>query len=145
MVNEEETEPVPPPVFETDPDPDTDPEPDTTETGPPPPDVKPWYKDPLGGVLVGLGGVAVGAGVGLVVGASVEKGKNAANYEEFVERNSRVKKMQIAGAITAGVGGALLIGGVVRWSILGARQNARMRSSAMVLQGGGGVVFSGRF
>lgn len=144
---EEDDRPPPPEFVETPEDDEDDDvlEPEGETIGADDGEERPWFKDPLAAVLVGVGAIGVGTGVGLLARAGVEEGEPAANYEKFVQQTDRVEKMRIAGAVVAGVGGALLIGGVVRWAVLGARQNARPRASAMMLDRGGGVVFSGRF
>jgi hypothetical protein len=105
---------------------------------PPPPDVappvdepprdrtqRPWHRDPLGGVLVGVGLATAAAGAGVLAAAQVQSGQQAPTYGMFANQSDRIDSMRIAGGVVLGVGAALLIGGVVRWAVLGARQKRR--------------------
>lgn len=94
-----------------------------------------WYRDPAGGTLVALGVAGVGVGTGLLVSAQVQENAGADNYGDFDDRVGRIRNFRIAGGVTLGVGGALLIGGVVRWALLGTRG----RNDSMA-----GVSFDGR-
>jgi hypothetical protein len=119
---EEVSEPPPPEV-----------EPSTDD---PPPDRKarPWHRDPLGGVLVGVGAATAAAGAGVLIAAQLQSGQGAPTYGMFAEKSDRIDTMRIAGGVVLGVGAALLIGGVVRWAILGAKQK---RGTALRLHGPG--------
>ena len=84
---------------------------------------RPWHRDPLGGVLVGVGAVTAATGGTLLIVAEVQNNQDVDEYGLLEERLERIKAMRIAGGVVLGVGGALLIGGVVRWAVLGAKQN----------------------
>ena len=137
---EEEEEELPPdPV----PVPD-DPPPDTTEDEGPPPD-KPWHRDALGGTLVGVGLAGTVTGIALIAASYVDENNPCGTYGCFDEQLERIDRVRIAGAVVTGVGGALLIGGVVRWVVVARKQ----RRSASVVPAVGprftGVTVSGRF
>lgn len=111
---------------------------------------KKWYLDPLGDSLVAVGLAGTGAGVGLLVAAQLEQDKEAASYEEFDERQRKVRNFRIGGGVAAGVGGALLIGGIVRWVLVGTRQpkdSAAAAARVNVIYDGrtAGLGLSGRF
>jgi tetratricopeptide (TPR) repeat protein len=112
-----------------------------------PPKGNRWYLDPIGDSLVAVGLVGTGAGVGLLVAAQVEQGKDAASYEEFDDRQRKVRTFRIAGGVTAGIGGALLIGGIVRWILVGTRRPPSSTARVGVLYDGAmsGLSLSGRF
>jgi tetratricopeptide (TPR) repeat protein len=120
------------------------------DTGPPP---RKWYKDPLGDTLVAVGLAGTGAGVGLLVAAQLQQSKSSETYADFDERLDKIRTLRIAGGATLGVGGALLIGGVVRWMVLGLRPKASAtaglhRAPRMGLHYDGvnaGLSLSGRF
>ena len=107
---------------------------------------RPWHRDPLGGVLVGVGAATAAAGGTILIVAEVQNNTQAENYELMMQRNDRIKSMRVAGAVVLGVGGALLIGGVVRWAVLGAKQN-RSRTAVLPAFGPGqaGLTLRRRF
>ncbi len=117
----------------------------------PPQDAKPrqkkhWSRDPLAASLTGVGIAAVGAGVGVLVAGIVEKKKASDTYGEFDDRQARARNMQIAGGVVLGVGAAVLVGGIVRFAILGARAKKQKNGVAgFYTPGGGGLVLTGRF
>jgi|GEM_PF-636699 len=129
---------------------DDDPFDDSVDDGiddPPPPTEgkRKWYLDPVGDALAATGVVAAGVGVGLIVGAEVLDGKpQAPSYAEHVERVERVQTLRIAGAVTAGIGGALIIGGAIRWALVARESKA---PSVGLMWGGGltGLQLQGRF
>ena len=118
--------------------------PDTAEDEGPPPD-KPWHRDALGGTLVGVGLAGTVTGIGLLAASYVDENNPCGTYGCFDEQLARVNRVRIAGAVVTGVGGALLIGGVVRWVVVARKQ----RRSASVVPTVGprftGVTVSGRF
>lgn len=106
---------------------------------------KPWYKDPLGASLVAAGVVGVGAGTGLIVAAQVEEDKASADYGSFADRVRRIENFRIAGGVILGVGGALLIGGIIRWTILGVRQKKEPAVGLLFTRDTAGLTLRGRF
>jgi hypothetical protein len=93
----------------------------------PPPDRKqrPWHRDPLGGVLVGVGLGTIAAGAGVLIAAQVQNSQQAPTYGMFAEQSDQIETMRIAGGVVLGIGAALLIGGVVRWAVVGSKQKRR--------------------
>lgn len=133
---------------------ETEPEPEPVAPPPPPP--TPWYRDPLGGALVGVGGAGVIAGVAVVAAGAAQRSKleAAPDYEAFVEQLEVQRRLYIAGGITAGVGALVAGGGVVRWVLVAkqakqeqanAAATARVRLGPWVDGRRAGVVLSGRF
>ena len=139
-------EPEPAPEPEPEPDPVGDPTTDDPSAGPEPPIIdeppaaKPWYRDPWGDALVGIGVAAAAAG-GAMVGVAYRDANaadGAPDDRAFGQELDRAQTLERAGAITLGVGAALLVGGVVRWAVVGAKSNRRAR---LVPQAGGaGIV-----
>jgi tetratricopeptide (TPR) repeat protein len=84
------------------------------EPPPPPPEGRAWWKDPVGGALVGLGAVGVGVGVVfLVQGHSADTDKaSATTYPAFKTLDDRAKSRGQLGVISLAAGGALVIGGI---------------------------------
>lgn len=125
-------------------------EPEPVVAPPPPP--RPWYRDPVGGALVGVGGAGLLAGGSLLVAAAVLDPTKASDYGTFDERRALQPKLLIAGGITAGVGVAIAAAGGVRWALV-ARKNereaaspqARVRAAPWIDGRRAGVVLSGRF
>lgn len=127
---EPEPEPVPEPEPDPVDDPTTDdrvgPEPPIVDDPPPP---KPWYRDPWGDALVGIGVVAATAG-GAMVGVAYRDANaadDASDDRAFGQELDRAQTLERAGAITLGVGAALLVGGVVRWAVVGAKSKRQAR------------------
>lgn len=144
----------------TDPDP-IEPDPGEADAGsddePPPPrtaaavdkgpdDPKPVGRDVAGGVLVGVGGVAVVVGAALL-GTASKQAKvtgDAQDNSTYLDMRARAKTLNTAGIAMLATGGVLVVAGVVRYGVL-----ARKRKNADVAlwwdRGGGGLAMTGRF
>jgi hypothetical protein len=109
------------------------------------PPQRPWHRDPLGGVLVGLGAAGTATGIGLLAAAAVERNNPCNRYDCFEVQQQKVDNLTIAGAVVVGVGGALLVGGVVRWAVLGARQRGNASAGPLVHPRSIGISIVGRF
>lgn len=90
-----------------------------------------WWRDPAGGALVGTGGLAVVVGGGLLIGSEVARqaAENAPDLATHDEQARRAETLQPAGIITASVGGALVLAGIIRYSVL-ARRSRRSTVAA---------------
>ena len=113
---------------------------------------KPWYADVPGGVLVGSGvvGLAVGLGLqGRAITLDRFAQRDASHQDEFVERMQQVVTLNRAGLATIGVGSALVLAGVIRYAIVGARARQARTSVAWSTPEsgvrGGGLVLIHRF
>lgn len=112
-------EPTPPPPDTTG-DP-TDPgETGTTPPTPQPDEPKPWYKDWLAPTLAGVGLGAVGGGAALV---ALGRGQNddsggAINEDASNAEHDEARRKNAAGWVLVGVGGALVVGGAIRYALL---------------------------
>ncbi len=112
------------------------------------PEGKSRWKDPLGGVLVGTGVV------GLAVGGyflSVAKGadsdakalaKMGGTYSEVEDLNDKAESKGRIGVIAAIAGGALIVGGVVRYAT---RSTKTTTVTGWLAPDGGGIAALGRF
>ena len=139
-----EPEPDPP---EPEPDPPGDPtaeDPATEEPDPPviddPPMLRPWYRDPWGDALVGVGVVAAAAG-GAMVGVAYRRANaadDAPDDRAFGQELDGAQTLERAGAITLGAGAALLVAGVVRWAVVGAKNKRQAR--VLPYPGGAAIV-----
>lgn len=112
---EEQQKPV---AEEKPPEPEPEPEPE------PPPTRKPV--DALGISLVTIG-AALGVTGAALIGVAENKAQGAGaipTYNDYSNRDREVKNLRISGGVVAGIGGALLIGGIVKL-ILHKRQNQR--------------------
>lgn len=108
-------------------------------------DARAWWKDPVGGALVGAGVVGVGLGtVFLVQGRNADADKDrATTYPEYVRLSDRAESRGRLGVIGLAAGGALVAGGII-WYLT--RKPAAERTlTTLVLPSGGGVALSGRF
>jgi hypothetical protein len=127
-------------------------EPDAEPTQPPPPKpARPWYRDPLGGVLVGVGGAGVLAGGAVLVTAAVLSPGSAPDYGTFDERRQLRPTLLLAGGLTMGVGALVGAGGAVRWAFVAKKNKgavpeaARLKVAPWLDPRRTGVVLTGRF
>jgi len=145
-LGETKIEPVPPPSVEPAPSPPVE-----QPIAQPPPLVstsaegRTWWKDPVGGALVGAGTIGIGLGVVfLVQGKSADSDKaNATSYPEYETLANRAESRGRLGVISLVAGGALAAGGVV-WYVT-RKPHAEKTVTTLVVPGGGGVALSGRF
>lgn len=79
----------------------------------------PWYRDTAGGVLLGLGVVASGVGGGLLVHAE-SRASGIDDLQGFRDAQGAGTE-RMAGAVSLSVGGALLVGSIVRYVIVARR------------------------
>lgn len=125
---EEETDVVEE-VIEEEPEPEPEPPPVTPKDDEP--KAKAWYADPVGGVLVGVGVVGVGVGAGLM-GAGASKAGKAADVDShsaYLDARDQATGLRNGGAIALSIGGALIVGGVVRY-VLVAKKAQGAKASA---------------
>ena len=124
------TVPEPNPVEPLGP-PEPNPEPPPVDD-PPPPRRNEWARDPLGGALVGVGVVALAVGGGLYGRARADEraAQRADDVVTYGDRIDRAFTLSRAGISVMAAGGALVVGGVIRWVILAGRP----RSSRVALR-----------
>jgi hypothetical protein len=106
-------------IEDDEPEPEPEPEPAPVKKDEPP-KKKAWYKDPVGGVLVGVGVAGVGAGAALVGLAASSAGKVAdeGSHSDYLAARERATGLRNGGAIALSIGGALVLGGVVRYVVV---------------------------
>lgn len=143
-------EPAPPP----------EPQPEEPDKAPPIVDTKPErspsppakegsssrFADPVGGVLTGLGLVGVGVGVVFMIqGSAADKDKaSAGSYNEYESLADKAESRGLYGVIGLAAGGALLVGGIIRYATVGGSKSENT-VSGWVAPSGGGFALSGRF
>ncbi len=109
-----------------------------------------WYKDPVGGILTGVGIVGIGVGIGLYVSASSANSSadEADRYSEFERLKDKARSRGRLAVISASAGAALLVLGVA-WYALRDRSPAQSEAAqglSFWLDGdGGGFVVVGSF
>ena len=99
---------------------------------------KAWFRDPVGGVLVGLGVGGVGAGAALM-GIASSRAKSIGNADlntEYEDTRDAATKLNTGGIVALSIGGALLVSGIVRWAVVARKnkQNEASQSAALWLQ-----------
>lgn len=96
---------------------------DPTPPSPPP---RPWFRDPLGGALVGTGlaGLAVGGVLWVSTLRADDRSVRAGTYGEFHRAHRVAERRNVAAAVVTATSSALLVGGIVRW-IVAARRSRR--------------------
>ncbi len=116
---------TPEPIPEAVPEPEPEPAPPPTPPSEDQPSRASWARDPWGGILVGVGSVAAISGGGLLLlsGSSTDA-PDAETERAHAQRETNVRNTSTAGFILIGAGTALLIGGIVRYSILARRGRA---------------------
>jgi tetratricopeptide (TPR) repeat protein len=136
--------PKPEPVPEPAPVPAPVVEPPRREQPPAAPRVvlRPWYTDVVGDVLVigGLAGLGVGAYLFTAAGSDVDAanagGAGGVTAAEYIALRDRADRRYMYATIGAGVGGALLIGGILKYAISDRTEVVPTRS---------GIALRGRF
>jgi hypothetical protein len=114
----------------------------------PAPATKPWSRDVAGGVLVGTGSALLLVGTGLAIAAELGDARvdAAQTHGSFESRLTRAQRLAYTSYAAFAVGGALAIGGIVRWIVVARRGAPRDRGvSAAPLAGGVFVAWEGRF
>lgn len=100
----------------------------------PPPDRPPpatWPRDITGGVLVGTGLVLAATGAGLLGGSHALARDRIETEAQYERRQRSVRGLSAGGIAAMAVGGALLVGGVVRW-VLVARRDGKQAARRSV-------------
>lgn len=110
--------PEPDPIVEAQP---PAPEPSKQDSVPPRSQA-PWSRDPWGGVLVAVGGVAAITGGGLLLlSRSSANGPDNETERAHAQRETDVRNISAAGVVVLSVGAAFLVGGIVRYGIVARR------------------------
>ena len=133
-----EHEPQPPSVVTT-----------TPEPMPPPseaPATRAWWKDPVGGALVGAGVVGLGVGGYFMLSARAADAdaEAATNYFDFEAHSRRAETRGRNGVIGLVAGGALVGAGIIWYATRGDRAE-RTTVSTWFLPAGGGLTARTRF
>jgi tetratricopeptide (TPR) repeat protein len=94
---------------------------------PPSPPRRPFYKDALGMTLGSVGLGATLAGAGLLIGSTLSVQHARSTLQQFDDTLPRAGTMRTAGIVLTAGGGALLLAGVIRLSLVArhAREGAR--------------------
>jgi hypothetical protein len=110
------------------------------------PSRRPWYRDPLGGVLLASGAAGIGVGVGFIVASRTNEADagDAPTYGAHADLLDRAERQRTIGWIAAGAGAALVTGAVIRYAWGGDGDGGA--EIAMTADGGTTVlVVTGRF
>lgn len=141
----EERPPAPPPAPVITP---TEEPPSPPPEDEPPPEITPWYRDWVGGTLVGVGAASlVAGGVVFALGRRQASNADAARTEgEYIDEVDAARVKQITGAVLLGVGGALVLGGAIRWGVWSNRnKGTSVEIGAALHPSGRGLIVQGRF
>jgi hypothetical protein len=109
------------------------------------PEPRSWWKDPVGGALVGVGAVGLGVGVVFLVqaGAANADKAQATDYPRYEELANRAESRGRFGVISLAAGGALAIGGIIWYATRSPSQETRV--TTVVVPSGAGLAVSGSF
>jgi len=134
-LEEPEPEPEPPPIVAETSEPE--PEPESVDPGP-----RPWFRDPLGGVMLGLGLAIAGGGGGTMWALSnrrLDEAEAAIDETVFADTRAQARGLRTGAIASMTLGGALLVGAVVRYGLV-ARTNRRQMAWIAPSAGGGAVL-----
>jgi len=150
-----ETKPDPKPDSKPDPEPVVDTKPEAQPEIRPNPDRAPsdegsspaWWKNPVGGALVGLGLVGVGVGtVFFIQGKNLDADKDkATSYTDYESKADDAESKGRIGVIGLAAGGALIVGGVIWYATHSGGKKKESTVSGWVAPDSGGFAVSGRF
>ena len=84
---------------------------------------RPFYRDALGMTLAGVGLGAALAGGGLLIGASLTVQHARSSLQQFDDALPRADAMRTSGIVLTAAGGALLLAGVIRLSLVARRRS----------------------
>lgn len=134
------------PVVTSPPKADPAPEPVRSPGGSTVDEPRAWWKDPVGGALVGVGVVGLGVGgVFLVQARAADEDKaSAATYGEFQRLEDRASSRGKLGVIGL-IGGGVLIGAGIVWYATHGHGKQRAQVTGWLAPDGGGVVALGAF
>jgi len=107
----------------------------------------PWWKDPIGDALVGVGAVGlIGGGVLLLSAKSAADKRSRTDIKEmeFEQANDDVESYGKLGLTATIVGGVLVVGGIVRYVTRGGGKE-RTAVTGWFSPEGGGIAAIGRF
>ncbi|MEO8703735.1 MAG: hypothetical protein ABI867_27035, partial [Kofleriaceae bacterium] len=107
----------------------------------------PWWKDPIGDGLVGVGLIALGTGGYFLMSASSASSdaKASTNYFETERLNDKADSQGKKGVIASVVGGALILGGIVRYATRSGGNRETTTVSGWITPDSGGITALGRF
>lgn len=108
---------------------------------------RPWYKDPVALGLGGVGVVATGVGVGLLISASSLGNDSKAatdDYDRSLDLRNQARSRGNIGGATAAVGAVALIGAAV-WIVVHRKPGEHAVTGWLAPDGGGGLAVSGGF
>lgn len=109
---------VPPPQDDTDDDSADSPPDDEAGTTTDAPRPK-WYADPVGGALAGSGlAFAITGGALMGVARSRVGSIDATTEDDHLRQAASATRMNTAGIVVLGLGGALLVGGAIRYALV---------------------------
>lgn len=107
-----------------------------------PPRARPWYRDPIGGVLLSVGLVVVGGGGGATWALSsreLRTANRATDETIYASAHSSAKNLRTGAIVSFALGGALVAGAVVRY-VLVDREYRRQNAGVGLVPGGGVAV-----
>ncbi|CAN5698388.1 hypothetical protein BH11MYX3_BH11MYX3_07300 [soil metagenome] len=113
---------------------------------PPSEEIRAWWKNPVGGALVGIGVVGLGVGgVFMVQARAANKDKaSATTYGEFERLDDRASSRGKLGVIGL-VGGGVLVGAGIVWYATHGRGKRSTQVTGWLAPEGGGVLAFGAF
>jgi hypothetical protein len=105
-----------------------------------------WYRDPIALGLLGTGVATFGVGTGFWFSAKSAQNdaKVAKTYQQVRDANNRISQRETVGNITAGIGVAL-VGGGVAWIVLHRDSGEQRTVTGWLEPGGGGLAIAGSF
>ena len=119
------------------------------EKAPPPPDDRrAWWKDPIGGALVGTGSIALGVGVTfwILSSSSQKDAEDAETYQDYKDHIEKAQSRRTIAIASLVAGTALVGGGVARYLMLPKARDKEPAALTFYFDGAeGGLVVAGEF
>lgn len=93
---------------------------------------RPWYRDPAGGVLVGVGTplFATGIAIAALAGVTDHRARTAHVHGDFLDLGAKARLETRVAVSLASIGAAMIIAGAIRYGVLRAREKRAAKARA---------------
>lgn len=108
---------------------------------------QPWFKDPLGDTLVGLGVIGVGIGTVMLIAShsAAQDSSSAPTIDAFKVLDDKAKSRGTIGLVAGAGGAALIVAGVIRYATRSTGSEHATVTGWLDGHAGGGLAITGGF